>query len=266
MRRFATGKLREGCLIELEQRFVRMGERQQRIVRGGIGSPLIIFESGCGGSSSDWSRVATRIGEETAFLAYDRFGCGASDAGEKPRTAMKLAQELDCLLAELRESRPIVLVGLSFGALVARAFAQRNLSRVTGVVLVEPAHEELLERMPASLVADEKRQWAVAPRSVRDEVEAIEESSRELKQSNRNLGELPLAVITATKKWRDIRDESSRRAVAEIWLQLHEELASLSTNSRHIITDRCGHNVNVDAPEVIVDAIRAVLAESLVSR
>jgi pimeloyl-ACP methyl ester carboxylesterase len=51
------------------------------------------------------------------------------------------------------ERPPFILVAHSFGALIARLFAYRYPNEIAGLVLIEPAHEDQMERFPEELVA-----------------------------------------------------------------------------------------------------------------
>ena len=44
------------------------------------------------------------------------------------------------------------------------------------------------------------------------------------------------------------------------WFQLQEELARLSTNGRHIVAAQSAHAVHRTEPDLIFDAVRAVVA------
>jgi pimeloyl-ACP methyl ester carboxylesterase len=54
---------------------------------------------------------------------------------------------------------------------------------------------------------------------------------------------LPLTVVTAGKR------------VAG-WMEMQEELASLSSDSSHVVADGAGHIVQADDPEFVVQVIR----------
>ncbi|WP_369899518.1 alpha/beta fold hydrolase [Bacillus manliponensis] len=43
------------------------------------------------------------------------------------------------------------------------------------------------------------------------------------------------------------------------WIHFHKELATLSTNSKHIIIEDAGHAIHMDRSEVVVEAIRDML-------
>jgi hypothetical protein len=44
------------------------------------------------------------------------------------------------------------------------------------------------------------------------------------------------------------------------WLQLQDELAHLSTNGRHIVATRSAHAIHRSEPDLIFDAVRAVVS------
>lgn len=72
------------------------------------------------------------------------------------------------------------------------------------------------------------------------------ESAEQVRQTGR-LGALPLAVLTREK------------GLSEFWKNLQSDLASLSTNSRHVMCAKSGHHVQVEEPQLVTDAIRWVI-------
>ena len=108
----------------------------------GNGSPTIVLDAALGASSLSWSLVQPELARLSRVCSYDRGGFGWSDPGPMPRTADRIAGELHTLLERARVPPPYVLVGHSFGGLVALIFARRFRSVTSGLVLVDPAHAE----------------------------------------------------------------------------------------------------------------------------
>jgi pimeloyl-ACP methyl ester carboxylesterase len=108
----------------------------------GSGGPTVVLDAALGGSSVSWALVQPEIARFTRVCSYDRAGFGWSDAGPLPRTAGRIAGELRTLLERAGEAPPYLLVGHSFGGLVARVFASRYPADVAGMVLVDTAHAE----------------------------------------------------------------------------------------------------------------------------
>src|SRR5436189_6420315 len=123
-------------------RFFDMGGVRLHLNWQGKGSPVVVFDSALCGSSLSWALLQPEIAAMTRACSYDRAGFGWSDAGPMPRTAGRIADELDVLLRRAGEVPPYVLVGHSFGALVMRVFAARHRADVAGLVLIEPAFPE----------------------------------------------------------------------------------------------------------------------------
>ncbi|HVW86531.1 MAG TPA: alpha/beta fold hydrolase, partial [Bryobacteraceae bacterium] len=92
----------------------------------GRGGPVVVLEAGIAASSVSWSLVQKRIAECTTVLSYDRAGFGWSEPGEGRGTAKEAADELAEMLTRSGLAGPFVLVGHSFGGLIARIFQQEH--------------------------------------------------------------------------------------------------------------------------------------------
>jgi len=105
----------------------------------GHGEPTVVFESGLGDDSLVWRFVQGQIGATTRACSYDRAGYGFSDPSGRAADAANTVSDLHALLLAAGIVHPIVLVGHSIGGLYATLYAQRDLSRVAGLVLVDPS-------------------------------------------------------------------------------------------------------------------------------
>ena len=47
----------------------------------------------------------------------------------------------------------------------------------------------------------------------------------------------------------------------ETWVELHEELALLSSNSTHIMAEESGHFIQHDQPELVISAILGIIED-----
>jgi pimeloyl-ACP methyl ester carboxylesterase len=71
------------------------------------------------------------------------------------------------------------------------------------------------------------------------------------------LPEIPLAVLSA-----HIRGEPwgiPAHEADSYWMALQEDLANLVPNSTHTVSEHGGHNLHVDDPDLVIDAIRQVV-------
>lgn len=131
---------------------LRRGDRVLRWVEAGSGAPAAVFDAGIGEPGSlAWAAVLPAVAAQTRVIAYDRAGIGSSDP-VWPLTLDGEIADLTALVTEAAAGR-CVLVGHSWGGLLAQLVAFRHPELVAGLVLVDPAHEETLAAVPWALRA-----------------------------------------------------------------------------------------------------------------
>lgn len=278
-------------------RLVDVGGYRLHLYCTGEGSPTVILEAGGGNPWLSWYKVQPQVAAFTRVCSYDRAGLGWSDLSPRPRTAMVIAEELHTLLHNAGIPGPFVLVGHSLGGMDARMFANRYPSEVAGMVLVDSSHPDQEERFPpeakklaaasyyviramqitlpiglprllASRAAPPevrseycavfcRRQFLAA---VRAEAAAQKESSAQVRTLG-TLGNLPLIVLSHDPdKMRFPRNLTE--PVNREWARMQEELAHLSSNGSHLVVKGSGHDIQIDHPEAVVDAIREVVGKA----
>jgi pimeloyl-ACP methyl ester carboxylesterase len=99
-----------------------------------------------------------------------------------------------------------------------------------------------------------------------DEFEKLEMASSQDAPPG-ELGDRPLIVLTAGEKKAANRDAFPPNFPLEIlvqvdalWLEMQSELASLSTNGQHRIVEGAGHEIHIDQPSAVVQAVEDLLA------
>lgn len=107
----------------------------------GEGEPAVVFLYGGGAYSVDFSLVQPKAAKFTSACSYDRAGDAWSDIGPSPRTMRQNAHELHSLLSGAEIKGPYVLVGHSYGGILARVYARDYPEEVAGMVLVDSTHE-----------------------------------------------------------------------------------------------------------------------------
>jgi pimeloyl-ACP methyl ester carboxylesterase len=106
------------------------------------GRPSIVLIHGLGDYSFDWALVQSRVASHVEACAYDRAAAAWSDPGLPPRGLNTSAHELHLLLKRLHVQAPYILVGHSWGGLIARMYAHEFPKGVAGIVLVDSADED----------------------------------------------------------------------------------------------------------------------------
>ena len=102
----------------------------------GSGSPTVVTEGGFADWSPAFFGLQERVAAFTRVCTYDRAGFGFSEPGPMPRSADRIAEELHTALHNGGIPGPYLLVGLAFGSVHMRAFADRWMPEVAGLVLI----------------------------------------------------------------------------------------------------------------------------------
>jgi pimeloyl-ACP methyl ester carboxylesterase len=97
-----------------------------------------VLEAGAMSPVAGFAAIFKALAPDHRVIAYDRAGYGASDAAP-----VDLDLQLDDLVAvlEVAGPGPCVMVGHSWGGLLAQMVTWARPELVTGLVLVDPAHE-----------------------------------------------------------------------------------------------------------------------------
>ena len=123
------------------------GGRMHIICEGPKGAgPTILFEAGAFGLSADWGAVQDKVvAQGMRACSYDRAGMGLSAPGPAPRDGVAVASDLEKLLAAAHEGGPFILVGHSMAGPRIQLFANRNPTKVAGLVYVDAATPEVTD-------------------------------------------------------------------------------------------------------------------------
>jgi pimeloyl-ACP methyl ester carboxylesterase len=212
----------------------------------GDSGPGVIFESGLGGDSRAWDKVAGPIAAFGRVVLYDRAGLGGSLPLHEPApvTAEQVARRLHALLDAVGVPPPWILVGHSLGGLYLQMFARTYPHEVAGVVLLD------------STIADEPPEydplWEMEPGSPEFfEGAGMPESSRQVREAG-PFPDVPLTVIAATDHGTDLRD------LEPVLLEFQRRLAQVSPQGRLVVAEGSGHMIQDDRPELVIEAVREI--------
>lgn len=85
------------------------------------------------------------------------------------------------------------------------------------------------------------------------------ESSTQQINNQELLKDLPIVVLShRVNMFSDLSDKEAEQA-EKIWQELQAELANLSSKSKLLIAQNSGHNVHIDQPQLVMDAIQQVI-------
>jgi pimeloyl-ACP methyl ester carboxylesterase len=244
----------------------------------GAGSPTVVLISGTRGAYDDWTHVIDSNGaggvatpsESTVFpqvakltrvCAYDRPGTSRNDNTptdsspvQQPTTAQQGVADLHALLIAAKEPGPYILVGHSWGGLIARLFASTYPNDVSGLVLVDPASEFL----KSSLTPE---QWVTYIKATKKLIEpgGLEapdhERSLDLLHGTPRVRAMPVVVLTSDKPF---AFGAGGAETWPAWRTAQDRLAKL-LNAKHVSDTNSGHAIQMEQPQLVIDAIRDVV-------
>ncbi|MDI1428805.1 alpha/beta fold hydrolase [Polyangium sorediatum] len=230
----------------------------------GEGVPTVVLDSGLGLDGSAWADVQPEVGRFTRVCAYDRAGRGYSSAAPKPHSNRQMAHELGVLLDRAGQRGPYVLVGHSMGGMNVRLFASEHADRVAGMVLVDAVGDEQPSRywalMPDAAMAEMRDMLDKLPEGL--DFDTFVAGFADMRAASRSMGDVPLVVLTHGREDPPPPQVSSAEQTMKIrvaWQEMQTDLAKLSTNAVHVTAPKSGHNMQWEAPRLVVGAIHQVV-------
>jgi len=279
-----------------------VGGYRVHIYRTGSGSPTVMIVGAA--FSFDWDLVQDPVSKFARVCTFDPSGTAwsdpflsaarALDPAAPPRSIPTCADRVDEIRRVIRctpVESPLILVGFSVGALWERLYAIRYPEGIAGMVIVD--HEFLPDKPgmlahPANALTSSRRKtepamvtqsplvfgfeddvhfgrlpqrdqasriWASAQHPLRPD-EAM--ASDCFAQLDRVPGKqpFPLGNVRLTV----IRTENDSPGYAK----MQAKLLGLSRDSRQVVAWKSSHMVPIDAPEVLVSAIRSMVERARV--
>lgn len=294
-----AGTIYQTAATEADQRnfpppgnLIDVGGFKMHIHCEGTGSPTVILEAMSGGVSAQWGWIQPEVQKETRVCVYDRAGYGWSQSDPEAPTLARTVRNLHMLLVNANIEGPYVMVGHSLGGVYVRQFAADYPDQVAAIVLIDEANPQQFVKYPelfaegdhyAKMLSGIKfaarlgvthlyfalggeMDFAGLPEPQQSQYKAIWSSPRYFEAQGTEiragrsiwadalklggLGNKPLMVIT-----RGVHLDYE-------WTKYQADLATLSTNSRHITIEGANHTALVfdqKYARIVSDAILQVV-------
>jgi pimeloyl-ACP methyl ester carboxylesterase len=269
------------------------------ILTRGSRQPPVVIVPALASNVLEWVRIQRKVSGEAMVCVYDRAGVGWSEPPRGRLSFDSMADDLHALLRAAGIKPPYILAGHSLGGVIARRFQARYPGEVAGLLLLDSSHENQVNRLPhgrfglqsntmqaarrrarilgarrlaarfgmvnsvssASLARETVPEHAGAARMIALSSRQRRISVQELFLLGRlqgggrpaSLRSLPLTVVTAASP--DRRNWPGWQT----WSVMQDELAKLSADSVHFAVVNAGHNVHLDRPEIVAEAIRELV-------
>ena len=214
-----------------------------------------------GGRKPGRSAVFPELSKVTRVCVYDRPGTTRNDNTltnstpvRQPTTAQQGVADLHALLIAAKEPAPYILVGHSWGGLIARLFASTYPDEAAGLVLVDPASAFLKKSLTPT-------EWATYIEATKKLVEpnGLEAPDHartlELLHDTAQVRPMPAVVLTSDKRF-DFGAGGAETWPA--WRTAQDRLAKV-LNAKHISDTNSGHAIQMEQPQLAIDAVREVI-------
>jgi pimeloyl-ACP methyl ester carboxylesterase len=123
------------------------------------GSPTVVYLHGLGGDGSDVESISAPLASRVRVCTYDRVNVGRSDSDAGRHTGADSVRDLHALLDTAGVPGPYLLVGFSFGGLLAIMYAGTYPDQLMGLLSLDgslPTDDEVDQLIPRMSVP---RRW-----------------------------------------------------------------------------------------------------------
>lgn len=244
------------------QELVDVGDgRSVSVTCWGDASTIVVYLHGLimPSDTAMWAHapeLRERLAPEATYCEYERANVGRSSSQAGPIPIEASLADLDSVLDAVGASSPVILVGGSFGGLVATVFTGTRPDRVAGVVLLDPS-------LPGSNAAEEQ----YLPPEYRLTADAWMDSAEKIDVYAADpLAVAALATIPSipgtvfVTEHIDLPPVNADAFLAAVRAQQHDLAARFTPGE--IITVDAPHTMLSVVSDEIADAVRGVIAAS----
>ena len=230
----------------------------------GKGKHTIFLEAGGSAGLKDWEPIYQSLAEKAQVIRYSRIGNGHSQKLQKHYSAAEYADEVKQLLSALNIEKPIIIIAHSYGASIARIFAQQYPKKVSALMLIEPASEHDVEIMRSIDLAKAEKQIA-----------EIKQNDMSQGMSNQYLDfwakyplpdypdipNIPVTVIASVKKYPNPSILFFEDKARKMWGKLHSDWANTFPQGKAVLTNNSYHYPHHDEPEMVLKEVIELLSK-----
>lgn len=242
--------------------FVKIHEFDLEYEVAGNGEHIVLLEGGAGADLSDWEPVFKKISEQTKVIRYSRVGNGKSTAIRRHFTSRDYADYASELLTKLNVTKPVVLVAHSYGGSIARDFAAAYPEKIKALLLLDPSSEHDVDIVRAIDLEQGNRE--IAQIKLDDMAEGMSNNyldfwSKRPLPDYPQIKDIPVTVIASVKTTDKPANLFFTDQGRTMWGELWQDWASTFPQGRSVLTEKSGHFVQLDEPELVISELELIL-------
>lgn len=197
---------------------ITIDNREIEVYKRGEGKQVVVIHTGMGGTIYEWSDLIEKIALDFTVIAYHRQGYGKSKLTEHYGTTEQTILDTLLILDYFDITKPIILVGHSYGGLCVQHFIKKFPNKVKGAVLVDSTpmdinqvhsiHTPKLDEFEIEMLDQCKKYANMTSTNLRSEMTGlllkIEESKSNFKEETKAFRTSPFfyqAMVREMQNW-----------------------------------------------------------------
>jgi pimeloyl-ACP methyl ester carboxylesterase len=213
-----------------------------------------VYLHGLGGDGSDISSINTQLTSQARVCTYDRLNVGRSDRVTGRHSGADSVRDLHALLETAGVPGPYLLVGFSFGGLLAIMYAGAYPDQVMGLVSLDgslPTDDQVDQLIPK-----DEREQVMAQQEANQESVDFYRTTDQAKALVAKVPDVPVTYLAARPvelppNW---PVKKMRAFIAAKQLQFTKTVP----NGR-LVEVQSSHDIDLEQPELVIKEINRVL-------
>jgi pimeloyl-ACP methyl ester carboxylesterase len=218
------------------------------------GSPTVVYLHGLGGDGSDIKSIDAPLASQVRVCTYDRVNVGRSDRVAGRHTGADSVRDLHALLDAAGVAGPYLLVGFSFGGLLAIMYAGTYPDQVMGLVSLDgslPTDDQVDQLIPK----DERAQVMAEQDANQERVEFY----RTVDQAKALVAKVPDVPVTylAARPVELPPNWPVKRMRA--FIAAKQARFTKTVPNGRLVEVQSSHDIDLDQPELVIKEINRIL-------
>jgi len=222
--------------------------------KGSSGSPAMVYLHGLGGDGSDVESINTLLAGQVRVCTYDRVNVGRSDRVAGRHTGADSVRDLHALLEAAGVPGPYLMVGFSFGGLLAIMYAATYPDQVMGMVTLDgglPTDDEVDQLIPAA-----ERDQVMAEQERNQDSVDFYRTVDEAKALVAKVPDVPVTYLAARPvelppNWPVKRMQA--------FIRTKQVQFTKTVPNGRLVEVQSSHDIDLDKPELVLKEVQRIL-------
>jgi pimeloyl-ACP methyl ester carboxylesterase len=221
------------------------------------GSPTLVYLHGLGGDGSDVKSINTPLAGQARVCTYDRVNVGRSDRVSGRHTGADSVRDLHTLLDAAGVPEPYLLVGFSFGGLLAIMYAGTYPGQVMGMISLDgslPTDDQVDQLIP-----EDEREQVMAEQQRNQESVDFYRTTDEAKPLVAKVPDVPVTYLAARPV--ELPPNWPVQRMQAFIAAKQAQFTKAVPNGR-LVEVQSSHDIDLDQPALVIKEINRILEKA----